>query len=274
MKSKYAFILFIGILLFSVSSISYSQIPNNGLVPQDLAEGFYLSLYQNTNPDLIFGLSRDEDLLYTQIETRSSINTPQYPTEKGIYSVRNGMPKNTRHLKEGYWIGALPEVNNIEPMYNQGIRVILTVTKTKLSWRPVRKKINDLGIEHLYIPIGSRFPQDVSFYTRLLEYKPDEIFVHCDHGGDRSGTVIAYLLINRNHWTPQRALLAMVNPDFIDVNGLKQIFKKYNLPLTEEDLFFTGIYSGASNKGFGGLKVRNEDYRRLVSTMIDTLSSL
>ena len=198
---------------------------------------------------------------------------PEYPTERGIYLVKEGMPKNTRHLKEGYWIGALPDVNNIQAMKDHGIKIILTVTNTKKSWNPVKQKISSLGIEHIIIPVGSRFPKDTSFYDILLNYDPSEIFVHCDHGGDRSGTFIAYLLARRNHWSIQRALLAMVNPNKIDVNGLKKVLKQHGYEITQEDLFYASIYSGASNGGFGGLKARNEGYQRLLSTMLVVFSS-
>ena len=198
-------------------------------------------------------------------------NVPDYPIERGVYLVKEGMPKNTRHLKEGYWIGALPDISNIQAMKEHGIKVILTVTIPKHSWNPVKQKINELGIEHIIIPVGSRFPKDTSFYDKLLNYDPNEIFVHCDHGGDRSGTFIAYLLARRNHWAIQRALLAMVNPSKVDVNELKKVLKQYGYEITQEDLQFSSIYSGSSNGGFGGLKVRNEDYKRLVFTMLDVL---
>ena len=206
-----------------------------------------------------------------QISQNAEIEStkPEYPTQRGIYIVKEGMPKNTRHLKEGYWIGALPDINNIQPMKDHGIKIILTVTNTKHSWNPVKRKIQELEIEHIIIPVGSRFPQNTSFYDVLLNYDPNEIFIHCDHGADRSGTFIAYLLARRNHWPVQRALLAMVSPNKVDVNGLKSILKQNGYEITEEDLNLVSIYSGPN----GGLKVRNEGYQRLVSTMLTVFRS-
>lgn len=202
------------------------------------------------------------------LETNTEINI-DYPTERGIYLVKDGMPKNTRHLKEGYWIGSLPDVSNIDSIKQKGIKVILTVTNVKKGWNPVKRKIEESGLEHIIIPVGSRFPKDTSFYDVLLQYDPNEIFVHCDHGGDRSGTFIAYLLARHNHWSIQRALLAMVNPSSIDIKGVISVLNKYGIYVSDEDRKFIGIYSGADNNGFGGLKARNDDYKRLVSTMIE-----
>lgn len=240
--------------------LSFIDHLENTNIEKELEQQTTYSRYQNT-PDEI----TEKGI----IKTSTVDFIPEYPTERGIYMVKEGMPKNTRHLKEGYWIGALPDVNNIQAMKDHGIKIILTVTNTKKSWNPVKQKIQELGIKHIIIPVGSRFPKDTSFYDTLLDYDPNEIFVHCDHGGDRSGTFIAYLLARRNHWTIQRSLLAMVNPSKIDVNGLKKVLKQHGYEITIDDLQYTSIYSGSSNGGFGGLKARNEGYQRLISTMLE-----
>ena len=147
----------------------------------------------------------------------------------------------------------------------------ITVTSVKKTWIPVTRRIEELGIEHIIIPVGSSFPQDTSFYDHLLNYEPNEILVHCDHGGDRSGVFIAYLLIRRNNWSIQRALFSMLNPSSIDIKGLQSIFSKFSIEVNEDDRSYIGLYSGQSNHGFGGLKARNEDYQRLITSMLTVI---
>ena len=282
----------IGILLYI--PLADAEIPYHiGLVEQENSE---LSLNDNYDDlldalhqsfiDNIDGMDKyDEGLNYTseimdkdttstvieekiEVESKTMVEI-EYPTERGIYTVREGMPRNTRHLKEGYWIGSLPDIRHVEYMKEHGIKIIVTLTNTKRSWNPVKQKIQELGIEHIIFPIGSRFPKNVSFYDTLLNYEPDEIFVHCDHGADRSGTFIAYLLARRNHWPIQKALLAMVNHSRIDLNGLRDVLKHHGYSINEDDQFLTSIYSGP----YGGIKVRNEGYKRLVSTMLDSYHS-
>lgn len=269
-------ISFIGILIYI--PFADAEIPDHvGLVSnQDNSElsinNFDIDLFNAFHQTFFDGIEvSEEDNILKKLNTEIEPIILEYPKERGVYLVKEGMPKNTRHLKEGYWIGALPDINNIQPMKDHGIKIILTVTNPKRSWNPVKQKIQELEIEHIIVPIGSNFPKATSFYNKLLEYEPNEIFVHCDHGADRSGTIIAYLLARRNHWAIQRALLAMVNPSKVDVNELKKVLKQYGYEITQEDLQFSSIYSGSSNGGFGGLKVRNEDYKRLVFTMLDVL---
>lgn len=206
-----------------------------------------------------------------QTETRTADS--KYPTEKGIYGVKDGMPKNTRHLKEGYWIGAMPTPDNIDTLYAHGIRAIVTLAKGGRKWRFVKARIDSLGIEHVYMPIGSHFPNDDSFYGVLSKYSPNQIFIHCAHGSDRSGAFVAYMLIRSHEWTPQRALLAMLNPSRVDLMGLKQVLHRHGYSFSDEDLFYLGMYSGARNRGTDGLKVSNERYQRLVSTMLESVKS-
>ena len=283
-QRSHSFIIFpiiaVILFIFSTSIFSYAEIPSNGLTPQNSSSDILSvndysdSSVLNILEDYIDDFQDNVKYLYTSFtetdtEINKSLKEPEYPTERGIYVVREGMPRNTRHLKEGYWIGSLPDVNNIISMKEHGIKIILTVTNTKRSWNPVKRKIQELGIEHIVIPVGSRFPKDTSFYDTLLNYDPNEIFIHCDHGADRSGTFIAYMLARRNHWSIQKALVAMVNHNRADINGLKYVLKQHGYTITEEDLSLLSIYSGP----YGGIKVRNEGYRRLVSTMLNTYHS-
>lgn len=262
MRTVLKFTIGLCLIVTLLTSISASAEPPRTRVPADWTYFASLSSDNKTIP---------EDLLNPPEGFADQEITPDdpYPKAQGVYGVKEGMPKNTRHTKEGFWIGALPEVANVVPMKQHGIRVILTVTYTKTSWESVKHVIAEQGIEHILLPIGSRFPQDTSFYNRLLPYSPDEIFIHCDHGGDRSGAFMAYMLTRRAGWAPQRALLAMLNPSKTDLAGLKEVLKKHGISVTDEDMKYLGIYSGVRNHGFGGMKAHNEGYRRLISTMLD-----
>ena len=170
-------------------------------------------------------------------------------------------PRNTRQLREGFWIGSMPSASDIRAMRSRGIRAIVSLAAMPLS---VRREIESSRIAHYYIPIGSHFPRNADAVVDALSaYRADEIFVHCQHGSDRSGAFVAFLLVRRCGWSPQRALLAMTHPTSANLRGLLSVLSVHGLDATDDDMRFFGIYAGRS-----GMKVTGESYRRLVHTML------
>ena len=204
-------------------------------------------------------------LLFLSLYSSNSLSE-EIPSSYSFIVRDKSLPNNTRHLQEGYWIGSMPDKpSQIDSLYNKGIKLIITVTHTDKSFAPISKRIRELNIEHLYIPIGSKFPKisDDQKYI-ISKYDSKSIYVHCDHGADRSGIFIAYLLINRDHFTIAKSLLSVVSKR--DVSLLIELLVKNNIPITEDDRSYVSIYSGK-----GGLKLRGESYIRLLLTFLDSV---
>lgn len=182
-----------------------------------------------------------------------------------------GLPKNTRQVAEGYWLGSYPNLNGLKALQEHNIRLVITATRAPVT-RDFNMRIDELGIAHLIIPFGGRFPNPDSFYPQILKFAPEEIFIHCDHGGDRSGTMLAYLLATRHNWPPQKALLAMLYPAKSDLLGLLAVLEERDIETTPDDIIrYLGIYSAERNGGFGGLKAHAPGYKKLIRSMLDTL---
>ena len=185
-----------------------------------------------------------------------------------------GLPKNSRQTAEGYWIGSIPSPDHIQELYARNVRLILTaslVPSKKLL--QLRSTMQELGITHIYIPFGSRFPNPAKFLPTVEKFSPEQVYIHCEHGGDRSGAILAFLLNQRHGWELPRALYAVIVPSYGDIQALTRILNAHGIPCSpdkyENDI---GIYSAESNGGYGGLKVYAKDgnYVKLVNTLIDT----
>ena len=182
------------------------------------------------------------------------------------------LPKNTRQIKEGYWIGSLPTVDNIDALYRRDIRLIISATRLDQSFAPISARIKELGIKHIKLPFGGKFPKPSRFYSSAYKIAPEKIFIHCDHGGDRSGALLAYLLVKRHGWSIPHALLAVLYPGKNDIKGLKQVLESRGYAISDDEINrYLGIYSAELNGGGGGLKVRSNDYKKLLNTLLDTL---
>lgn len=183
------------------------------------------------------------------------------------------MPKNARQVVEGYWIGARPSADQIAELYAHDVRLILTTASMETDeFQLLKNRMDTLGIAHINIPFGGKFPKPSRFTSQLQSYTPKQIYIHCEHGGDRSGALLAYLLATKHNWSTQRALLAVAFPGKNDSRALIDILKSRGYDVSDNDVNeVLGIYSAEYNGGFGGLKVRSRGYVRLVNTTIDAI---
>lgn len=184
---------------------------------------------------------------------------------------RTGLPKNARQTAEGYWIGAEPSLSELDALYARDVRVILTAAQiSRESFRAFKNRMAELGMTHIYIPFGGRFPNPQKFNDALEGVAPEQIYIHCAHGGDRSGAILAYLLIVNHGWTIPRALLAVAFPGPRDAQKLVELLRSRGFVLEQSEIdAFLGMYSAENNGGYGGLKVRSDGYVKLINTMID-----
>ncbi len=179
---------------------------------------------------------------------------------------------NARRMREGYLLGDMIEPQDVPALSNQGIRAVISLA------RPSSETVASLqraGITWYDVPIYSSLPasradqiQDVA-----RRFRPNQIFIHCEHGADRTGNVAAFLLVTRHGWSISDALYAMVNPHPDDVSGLGRILAEKGIrDVRSEGDRNVSIYSGPR----GGMKVRSggsggTGYYDLVRTTIDQM---
>ncbi|MDX9724080.1 MAG: tyrosine-protein phosphatase [Myxococcota bacterium] len=177
-----------------------------------------------------------------------------------------GLPKNTRQTQEGYWIGSMPDASHIQALGARGVHVIISGSALSTS---ARNTAEQLGMQIVHIPFGGSFPNHRTILEGVKDVQPYGVFIHCDHGGDRTGAILAFLLSTQHNWPTERAFLAVVHPGPNDLRRLRAILEDEGYPVSDETLNqFAGIYSAQLNGGFGGLKVRGPNYEKLVRTTI------
>lgn len=179
---------------------------------------------------------------------------------------------NLRQVEEGYWAGGEPSSSDMADLAVDGIRLIISAVY--LNQR-TREAATDVGIEPVYIRIGSTFPDATAVLEAADGYGPSEILVSCSHGGDRAGALLAFFLVIREGWRPDHALLAAASPSRYNLNQVIAVLEEYALNVTDEERdTYGGIYSGASNGGTGGLKAHDEPYRNLIRTTLDAFQEM
>jgi hypothetical protein len=181
-------------------------------------------------------------------------------------------PPATRQMAEGYWLGAMFDQRHVPAMQSYGVKVVLSAVAPSDA---TLDALRDAGIEQVYLPIGSTFRHATKIQETVDRFRADEIFIHCQHGVDRTGAIAAYLLVTRHGWPVSDALYSVVNPGETDVSGLARVLDRLGLtdPRSPGDPG-VGTYSlTGAGVGYGGMKVRSENYVNLVVTTIEAIAA-
>lgn len=180
-------------------------------------------------------------------------------------------PVARREIPEGYWLGMKPHAHDMRALKADGIKVILSAVDLD---REARDAMRALGIEQVRASMGGSFRLErrVPIDYVASRYAPDEIYIHCEHGEDRTGVIAAYLLVTRHGWTIADALYAVLRPTPKQVAALGRLLAANGIEdhrtLADSRV---GIYSPGGRAEKRGLKADTPPFEHLIQTTIDAM---
>lgn len=109
----------------------------------------------------------------------------------------------------------------------KGVRTIIYL-RTENSSRE-REIVNRLGMNFEEFPIDAfSYPEEKTVngaLAALTDQKLQPVFIHCQHGKDRTGLIIGLYRVHFEHWAPTQAYQEMKAIGFSSfLFGLKQYF--------------------------------------------------
>jgi protein-tyrosine phosphatase len=74
--------------------------------------------------------------------------------------------------------------------------------------REQRRILDQMQIDHVEIPIAQKVPStgQVRAFFQAVDTSPGPVLVHCQHGEDRSGILVAAWRVARQGWSIEKAL--------------------------------------------------------------------
>ena len=135
-------------------------------------------------------------------------------TISGCGSVSHGVPASEGILNFGRVNGALfrgaqPDERGMASVARLGVRTIINLRLAADTWRDEETFARAHGLGYFSVPLrGLGAPTDaqVAQVLALIESSPPPVFVHCEHGADRTGTIIACYRMRHDGWTVDQAL--------------------------------------------------------------------
>ncbi len=123
-----------------------------------------------------------------------------------------GLP-NCHKVSENLYRGAQPSKEGMKQLKILGIKTVINL-RAFHSDSDELKDVN-LSTEHIYFKTWHPETEDVVRFLKIVT-DPNKmpVFVHCQHGADRTGTMCAIYRIAVQGWTKDEAIEEMTNGGF------------------------------------------------------------
>ena len=134
------------------------------------------------------------------------------PIEARGLPVKEGI-LNFGKVNEKLFRGAQPDAAGVASLNQLGVKMIINLRMPDDVWKGEEAEAISHGIVYTNVPMrGMGRPSDDQIATLLglIETVPGPVFIHCQHGCDRTGTIIACYRIKHDRWSREKALAEAV----------------------------------------------------------------
>jgi protein tyrosine/serine phosphatase len=134
---------------------------------------------------------------------------------------------NFGKISERVYRGAQPDNDGLEHLKKLGVKLVINLREPGDSWKDEAAAVLACGIAYTNFPMnGFSRPKDeqVRQVLALLESFPGPVFVHCQHGCDRTGTIIACYRIQHDRWSGE---LAMREAERYGISRFEYLLRRY-----------------------------------------------
>jgi protein tyrosine/serine phosphatase len=141
-----------------------------------------------------------------------SIKAQKYQTERptswAMPIEKEGLP-NFHKISENLYRGAQPTAIGIKQLKDMGIKTMINLR----SFNSDKDEIGsiEIGYEHIYMKTWHPEDEDIVKFLKIVTDKTKmPVFVHCQHGADRTGLMCAIYRVAVCGWSKEAAVDEMV----------------------------------------------------------------
>lgn len=146
-----------------------------------------------------------------------------------------GLP-NFARISDALYRGAQPTREGFEELKKLGVRTVINLR----AGHSDEKLIEGLGLRYISIPTNTWKLTDrhsARFLKAALDPANAPVFVHCQHGSDRTGTMVAVYRIYVQKWAPEDAIRELPSFGFHEIwKNLRTYLKKLDVKKLEAEM--------------------------------------
>ena len=117
---------------------------------------------------------------------------------------------NFRKVQDHLYRGAQPLAGGLKKLSEIGVKTVINLRGEDDLTRAEETEAKALGLRYYGVPMpGLSRPSDAQVKKVMAIIDDPEnwpVFIHCKHGADRTGTIIACYRIAKEGWTDDRAI--------------------------------------------------------------------
>lgn len=125
---------------------------------------------------------------------------------------------NLRVVAPGLLRGGQPTAQGLKLLKEAGVRTVINLRTEAVLVAREAAVAKQLGLDYFSIPLtvfDAPAGADIErFLSLVAEVRRQPVFVHCLHGRDRTGTLVAIYRIKNQGWTSERAYAEMTELGF------------------------------------------------------------
>lgn len=117
-----------------------------------------------------------------------------------------------------------PDGRGLLDLKSYGIRTVIDLRTGDRSAE--REVVSSLGMIYRNVPLNGVIPsrRGVAAALAMIQAAEKPVFIHCQHGEDRTGTVIACWRMSQDHWSHRRAFSEAV---FFRINPMQILMRGF-----------------------------------------------
>ncbi len=139
-------------------------------------------------------------------------------------------------MSTGLWRSAQPTAAGFAELKRRGVKTIVNLRSVHSD----RELLTGTGLQYVEIPCQAWHPEQadvLKFLKIVADPRNQPVLLHCQHGADRTGLMIAAYRMVEDHWTAAEAIKELPNFHFHPMFGdVIEFLKKFDPEITKKNL--------------------------------------